>query len=122
MLLYIVVIFISIRENTEGYYSFGVIRLVLYNAFLEPRWRQDKTLPVSLEVHVRRQAEHMASLVGWDHVGIGSDLDGGLGLEESSQENDTIAGLYKVGLAVPEYAREKVLSENWLRFLCHSLP
>ena len=100
----------------------GVIGLVLYNAFLEPRWRQDKTLPVTLEVHVRRQAEHMASLVGWDHVGIGSDLDGGLGLEESPQEIDTIADLHKVGLVVPEEARAKVLSENWLRFLRSSLP
>lgn len=100
----------------------GVIGLVLYNAFLEPRWRKDKSFPVTLEGHLRRHAEHIASLVGWGHVGIGSDLDGGLGLEESPREIDTIADLYKVGLVVPEHARSAVLSENWLRFLRAALP
>lgn len=100
----------------------GVIGMVLYNAFLEPRWRQDKTIPVTIETHVRLHAHHIAGLVGWDSIGIGSDLDGGLGLEESPQEIDTIADLYKVGQVVPEEARSAVLSENWLRFLRNSLP
>ena len=100
----------------------GVIGLVLYNAFLEPRWRKDKTIPVTLAEHFRRQADHIAGLSGWEHVGIGSDLDGGFGLEESPREIDTIADLYKVGEVVPIEAREKVLSTNWLNFLRASLP
>jgi membrane dipeptidase len=100
----------------------GVIGLVLYNAFLDLPWRQDKTRVVTLEEHLRKQAEHVASVGGWGCVGIGSDLDGGLGLEESPQEIDTIADLYKIGSVVPEHAREAVLSENWLRFLRASLP
>jgi membrane dipeptidase len=100
----------------------GVIGLVLYNGFLEPRWRQDHSIPVSLAEHLRRHAAHIASLVGWDHVGIGSDLDGGLGREESPVEIDTIADLYRVGDAVPPEAHDAVLSTNWLRFLRESLP
>src|SRR5574341_696704 len=100
----------------------GVIGLVLYNAFLEPRWRHDKSIPVTLEEHLRRHANHVAAVGGWEHVGIGSDLDGGFGLEESPVEIDTVADLYKVGSAVPAEAREGVLGANWLNFLRASLP
>jgi membrane dipeptidase len=100
----------------------GVMGLVLYNAFLEPRWRQDKTIPVTLKEHLRRHADHIAHLVGWEHVGIGSDLDGGLGLEESPLEIDTVADLNKVGPVLPLEVRNAVLSTNWLNFLRSSLP
>jgi membrane dipeptidase len=100
----------------------GVIGLVLYNAFLEPAWRHDRSLSVTLDRQVRQHAEHMAGIAGWESVGIGSDLDGGLGLEESPQEIDTVADLRKVGDVVPPEARAGVLGGNWLRFLRRSLP
>jgi membrane dipeptidase len=100
----------------------AVMGLVLYNKFLEPRWRRDHSIAVTLHEHLRRQAEYVASLVGWGHIGIGSDLDGGFGLEESPLEIDTEADLYKVGDVVPPEAREAVLSTNWLNFLRASLP
>jgi membrane dipeptidase len=100
----------------------GIIGLVLYNGFLEPRWRQDRSIDVTLDEHLRRQANYVAHLSGWNHVGIGSDLDGGLGLEESPLEIDTVADLYKVGSVIPADAREAVLSTNWLTFLKASLP
>jgi membrane dipeptidase len=100
----------------------GVIGLVLYNGFLEPRWRDDRAIAVTLDEQVRRHAEHMARLVGWNHVGIGSDLDGGFGREESPVELDTVADLEKVGSVVPAEARAGVLSANWLRFLRSALP
>jgi membrane dipeptidase len=77
---------------------------------------------VTLNEHLRRHAEHIAGLAGWNQVGIGSDLDGGFGLEESPVEIDTVADLYKVGSAVPAEAREAVLSTNWLNFLRATLP
>lgn len=77
----------------------------------------------AIEQRTTRQATYMAQLVaGWEHIGIGSDLDGGLGLEESPQEIDTVADLYKIGSVVPAEARDRVLSTNWLNFLRRSLP
>ena len=100
----------------------GVIGLVLYNGFLEPRWKQDKSISVTLDEHLRRQANYVAGLCGWTHVGIGSDLDGGFGLEESPVEIETVADLEKVGAVVPGEVREAVLSTNWLDFLRTGLP
>jgi membrane dipeptidase len=77
---------------------------------------------VTLRDDLRRHAEHIADLVGWEHVGIGSDLDGGLGLEESPLEINTIADLAEVAVAVPAEARDAVLSSNWLNFLRGTLP
>ena len=100
----------------------GVIGLVLYNGFLDPDWDRAATVPVTLREHLKRHAAHVAGIRGWKHVGIGSDLDGGFGLEESPQEIDTVADLHKVGAAIPAEHREEVLSTNWLRFLRSSLP
>ncbi|WP_372503598.1 membrane dipeptidase [Acididesulfobacillus acetoxydans] len=72
--------------------------------------------------HWKRHATYIASMTGWDHLGIGSDLDGGLGLEESPREINTVADLYKAGSVVPADVSEAVLSTNWLRFLRSSLP
>lgn len=100
----------------------GVIGLVLYNGFLDHRWEYDPSISITLDEHVRRHASHLARIAGWQHLGIGSDLDGGLGLEESPREIDTVADLYKVGDVVPPEAREAVLSANWLNFLRRALP
>ncbi len=100
----------------------GVIGLVLYNSFLDPRWRHDKSLPVTADHQVRRHLSYLADLAGWDHVGIGSDLDGGFGREASPVELDTIADLCSIGDVLPAAARERVLSGNWLDFLRRSLP
>ena len=100
----------------------GVIGLTLYNGFLEPRWNSDKSLSITLNEHLRRHVDYIANLIGWSHVGIGSDLDGGLGLEESPAEIESVADLYKAGLVVPAEVREAVLSTNWLNFLRASLP
>jgi membrane dipeptidase len=100
----------------------GVIGVVLYNAFLEPAWRADKSTGVTVEVHVRRQIGHVAEVGGWDCVGIGSDLDGGFGREAIPEEIDTIADLHTLGSVVPPDARERVLGGNWLAFLRSALP
>jgi len=61
-------------------------------------------------------------LAGWARVGIGSDLDGGLGLEESPAELDTVADIALIGEVVPEGARDGVLGGNWIRLLRRALP
>ena len=100
----------------------GVIGLVLYNGFLEPGWKGDQSASVTLDEHLRQHANYVANLGGWEHLGVGSDLDGGFGLEESPSEIDTVADLHKVGSVVPAEVRGAVLSTNWLNFLRSSLP
>lgn len=99
----------------------GVIGVIPSNEFLDPRWETDRSLVITLD-HVRRHAEHIANLGGWSAVGIGSDLDGGTGLEESPVEINTVADLYKLGSIAPEEHRDAVLGGNWLRFLRGALP
>ncbi len=79
-------------------------------------------MAITLDEHLRRHAEYIANLTDWSRVGIGSDLDGGFGLEESPLEINTVADLYKVGAILPAEVREAVLSSNWLNFLRRSLP
>ncbi len=100
----------------------GVIGLVLYNGFLEPRWKDDKSTVVTLKEHLAKHAQHVADLVGWDSVGIGSDLDGGFGADQAPAELDTVADLHMVGSVVPPTARARVLGANWIGFLGRSLP
>ena len=100
----------------------GVIGVVLHNAFLEPGWSTDRSIPVSVDVQVRRHIIHIAEIAGWASVGIGSDLDGGFGREESPEEIDTVADLYTVGSVVPAERRKALLGGNWLNFLRAALP
>lgn len=99
----------------------GVVGVTLCNSFLDPSWKEDKPTAITLE-HVRRHAEHMAKLGGWNVVGIGSDLDGGFGLEETPVELDTIADLHKLGSIAPAERSADILGGNWLRFLRSALP
>jgi membrane dipeptidase len=100
----------------------GMIGVVLYNGFLEHEWLADRSIPVSVDMHVQRHVAHIAQIAGWAHVGIGSDLDGGFGREESPEEIDTIADLRTLGSTVPAQFREAILGGNWLNFLRSALP
>jgi membrane dipeptidase len=72
--------------------------------------------------------DHICQLTGSaDHVAIGSDFDGGFGLQHSPAEIDTVADLQKVGTKLSERGYsgadvEKVLNGNWLRILRQGLP
>lgn len=67
--------------------------------------------------------DHICRLSGNSrHVGIGSDLDGGFGREESPYDLDTISDLQKLAglLESRGYSEENVegvMHGNWLRFL-----
>ena len=101
----------------------GVIGAVMFNRFLEPKWtNEDRAERVTLEKQVKNHMTHVAELIGWNRVAIGSDIDGGLGRDESPEELETIADLIKIGNIVPAEAREGVLGGNWLRFLREALP
>ena len=100
----------------------GVVGLTLFNQFLEPEWERGSPRRVTVAGQWAAHAAHLAGVVGWDRVGIGSDLDGGVGLEETPEEIDTVADLRRLGDAVPAAARAGVLGGNWLRWLQATLP
>jgi membrane dipeptidase len=100
----------------------GVIGLGLGNIFLSKRWWGDGDRgPVPIST-VGEVFELMASAAGWEHVGIGSDLDGGIGVDESPVELESIADIGLVGDVIPDEARVEVLGGNWLRFVSQALP
>ena len=67
--------------------------------------------------------DHVCQLAGnADHAGIGSDLDGGFGREQSPRDLDTIADMQKIAGLLKErgYTQEdveKIMFRNWARFL-----
>jgi membrane dipeptidase len=115
----------------------GVVGLNLFNGFLVHEWKAalvgafvtrlfGGVQPIldnafTLDV-VRAHAEHIAGLIGWHRVGIGSDLDGGLGLDETPVELTSAADLGRIAEVVPPEAAPGVLGGNWLRFLAEALP
>lgn len=106
----------------------GVIGVVLYNAFLLDGYTAGtprEAVPLSL---VADHVDYLCQLIGtpW-HVGIGSDFDGGFGLNRVPQGLNSVADLPRLGelLAARGYGDEQVaaiLGGNWLRFLRELLP
>jgi membrane dipeptidase len=103
----------------------GSVIGVAFDAWmLYPGWVRGKTpnSVVGLEA-VIKQIDHICQLAGNSlHVGIGSDLDGGFGTEQSPRDLDTIADLQKTpGLlrtrGYQEADVEAIMHGNWLRFL-----
>jgi membrane dipeptidase len=99
----------------------GVIGITLVNHFLAPDWETSGE-PVTVAGHWARHAAHVAGVTGWENVGIGTDLDGGVGREETPEEIDTVADLHRLGDAVPPEWSAGVLGGNWLRWLEATLP
>jgi membrane dipeptidase len=99
----------------------GVVGITLVNHFLQPDWEPGGPA-VTIADQWARHAAHIASVTGWEHVGIGTDLDGGVGLEETPDEIDTVADLHRLGDVVPREWCAGVLGGNWLRWLQATLP
>jgi membrane dipeptidase len=106
----------------------GVAGIVPYNRFLKGDWRpEDRKETITLD-YVTAMIDYICQLTGSaDHVALGSDFDGGFGVERSPAEIDTVADLQIVGAKLKErgYAEtdiEKTLNGNWLRILRQGLP
>jgi len=86
----------------------GVLGLVPFNAFLDPGWRRGMPrLP--LEAFLRHKA-HAEAVMGRGRVGLGTDWDGGFGLEAVPLGLDRHRDLWQLG-------DEGFLGGNWLRWL-----
>jgi len=106
----------------------GVAGIVPFNHFLNTEWRsEDGKAALTLDA-VTAMIDYICQLAGSaDHVALGSDFDGGFGLERSPAEIDTVADLQLIGTKLKErgYAEadiEKILNGNWLRILRQGLP
>jgi membrane dipeptidase len=108
----------------------GVIGLIPLNSFLKVGWlrkngsRRDEVPLDTFVAHI----DHVCQLAGdANHAGIGSDFDGGFGLQSIPPELDTIADLQLVAskliaLGYSETDAANILGGNWLRFLRKHLP
>jgi membrane dipeptidase len=106
----------------------GVIGVALDAIMLQPGWVRGTTKPVVTLERVVDNIEHICQLAGDSrHVGIGSDLDGGYGCEQTPADLDTIADLAKLTALLQkrgygEADIQAILHGNWIRFFSEVLP
>ena len=107
----------------------GVIGMALDAWMIVRGWERGVSSPAGVSLqHVADHVDHICQLAGdCRHVGIGSDLDGGFGTEQTPADVQSIADLQELGsvLARRGYSDgdiDGVFSGNWLRFFTSALP
>lgn len=92
---------------------------------VDPRRTPRETITME---NVADHIDHICQLAGNDaHVGIGSDLDGGFGTEQSPADLHSIADMQNLAtlLAKRNYSDESIAAifhGNWLRYFKQNLP
>ena len=104
----------------------AVIGGVLDAWMMVPNWIRGKSNSVELNCNLNKlmdHYDHICQLAGnANHIGIGSDLDGAYGKEQSPYDIETIADLQNMETLLSKrgYTEDdikKVMHGNWLRFL-----
>ena len=108
----------------------AVVGVALDAWMIVPGWERGKTTPQSANLqlaHLVDHIDHYCQLAGnARHVGIGSDLDGAFGTEQTPQDVGSIADLQRL----PELLRARgykpddidgIMGENFIRFLRRAL-
>jgi len=107
----------------------GVVGVVPFNIFLKPGWKREANRRE--EIHLTdlvAHIDHICQLAGDSlHVGIGTDFDGGFGVQSVPAEIDTIADLQKLAPLLLERGYNEqdvanIFSGNWLDRLQRYLP
>lgn len=108
----------------------GVVGVVPFNTYLKVGWSRDKghaRADVPLDV-LANHIDHICQLAGDSlHAGIGSDFDGGFGLQSVPPEIETVADLQKLvsllqARGYSETDTTNILGGNWLARLKRDLP
>lgn len=106
----------------------GIIGVIPVNGFLNAEWKEDGgKAAVSLRL-VAEQIDAICQMAGdVRHVGIGTDFDGGLGVEHVPAEIDTIADLpllfpFLEELGYDSEEIERIASGNFLEMIENTLP
>lgn len=106
----------------------GVIGICPFNGFLNADWVQDGGKQVISLRLVAEQIDTICQMAGDVlHVGIGTDFDGGLGVEQVPSEIDTIADLPRLFPFLEELGYdseeiERIASGNFLEMIETALP
>ncbi|MGB3150495.1 MAG: membrane dipeptidase [Maribacter sp.] len=104
----------------------AVIGMALDAWMMVPNWQRGQSTPKQMGVtlqHMVKNIDHICQLAGNSlHVGIGTDLDGGFGKEQSPMDLDTIADLQNVPhlLSKKGYSQEditNIMNRNFINFL-----
>ncbi|MFM8370438.1 MAG: dipeptidase [Chloroflexota bacterium] len=108
----------------------GVVGVVPFNTYLKVGWLRDKGHPreeVPLGV-LADHIDHICQIAGDSlHAGIGSDFDGGFGVQSVPPEIDTVADLQKLvsllqARGYSETDTANILGGNWIARLKRNLP
>ena len=97
----------------------AVIGIALDAWMMVPNWVRGESTPESMGVTLKQMIDnidHICQLSGdARHVGIGTDLDGGFGKEQTPSDLDTIADLQKV----PQMLAEKGFNQEDINHIMH---
>lgn len=108
----------------------AVVGVALDAWMIVPAWERGKTTPQSAALrleHLVEHIDHYCQLAGnARHVGVGSDLDGAFGTEQTPQDTDSIADLQRLAplLRARGYSAADVagiLHRNFVDFLGRAL-
>ncbi len=104
----------------------AVIGLPMDAWMMVPNWERGKSTPKSMGVTLNIMIDHLTHICelagNTDHVGMGTDLDGGFGKEQCPYDLETIADLQKIpdllsARGFSEADIKKICHQNWLNFL-----
>lgn len=104
----------------------AVIGMALDAWMMVPNWVRGVSTPAGMKVSLKQtldNIDHICQLAGnSEQVGLGTDLDGAFGTEQTPFDIDTIADLQKIpGLlgqrGYSESDIENIMSRNFIRFL-----
>jgi membrane dipeptidase len=97
----------------------AVIGMPLDAWMMVPNWERGKSTPKSMDVNLNTMIDHLSHICelagNTNHVGIGTDLDGGFGKEQCPYDLETIADLQKI----PDLLIKRGFSEDDIKKICH---
>lgn len=107
----------------------GVLGMAFDAIMMVPGWVHLRSKPADFQLRIERicdHIDHVCQLAGnARHVGIGTDLDGGFGTEQTPMDLDSIADLQSLPLLLGKRGYsvadiEGIMSRNFLDFLRRS--
>lgn len=106
----------------------GVMGVMPLNTFLRTGWKHGEAKNLVTLDDLAAHIDYVCQMAGnADHVGVGTDFDGGFGMQSTPAEIDSIADLPKIGTVLTRKGYtpaqvDAVLGGNWTRMLEQILP